>query len=151
MSEEQLSSAIAEIASKYLSNFQIESVKDLFERLINLKPSLKEVVLNAKDPNGIEHIFNEITGILNADAGTGTINIDNALITAIQTATFDHDQGTVTISNTTVSAPKLITGGNANATGETMIQDSTLKSRGTQITGNGFQIKITDGARIVQN
>ena len=151
MAEEQLGPVIAEIASKYLGDFQTESVKELFDGLIRLRPSFKETVLNAKNPEDIEHVFKEITGILNADAGTGTISIDNALITAIQTAVFDHDQGTITIRNTTVSAPKLITGGNTNATGETVIEDSTLESRGTKITGKGYKIKMTGGSRIVQD
>ena len=151
MSEELFGEAVAEIASKYLEKFQINSVKELFDGLVRLNPSFKETVLNAKDPKEVESIFKEITGILNADAGTGTISIDNALITAIQTAVFDHDQGTVTISNTKISAPKLITGGNSNATGETIIEDSTLESRGTKITGKGYKIKMTGGARIEQN
>jgi len=151
MSEEQLGQIIAEIASKYLSDFRTESLKEFFDGIIRLKPEIKETILNTKDPKDVESLFDEISGILNAQAGTGSISVDNAIITAIQTAVFDHDQGTVQINNTIVTAPKLITGGNANATGETTIKDSTLQSKGTKITGKGFQIKMTGGARIVQN
>lgn len=56
------------------------------------------------------------------------------------------------LNGTTLSAPVLVTGGHAGATGETIIHGGTeMYSRGTRIhVGKGAQIRISGNAQIRQ-
>ena len=150
--EEIVRQIVEDIASKYLENYPIESVTKLFDSLINLKTSFKESLLKTSTPQDVENLFHEASGILSVYAGTGSVSIDNALISAIKTAAFDHAHGTVVIDDSVVSAPKLVTGGGDGATGTTTIRGSTLKSSGTSIRmGKNASIRMSGGASITQN
>lgn len=150
--EEIISSIISGIATKYLSNYSEEAVTRFFNWAIGKKPQLKELLRKTKTHEDVENIFKEAVGILNANAGSGTIDIDQTMINAIRSAKFNHANGTVTIDDSTIYAPKLVTGGDRGATGTTTITGTNLKSRGTEIKmGKKASIKMSGSARIEQN
>ncbi len=149
--EEFIASIVSSIATKYLSKYSEAAVTRFFDWAIEKKPQIKELLLRAKTPKDVENIFNEAIGVLDANAGTGTIGIDKALITAMRSAKFNHANGKVTIDNSIISAPRLRTGGEKGAKGKTIIEDSDLRSKGTRITGKGYRIEITGDANIDQN
>lgn len=141
------------IAASMLANFGTKAVEKLFRTAVNYKPELQGAISTASTSYDIENIFKEAIGIINAHAGTGSIDIDQALLSAIRGARFDHAQGKVNIANSVVKAPVLITGGSMGATGQTIIGGNTsLKSRGTEIkVGGGASIKISGNASIKQS
>jgi len=150
--EDKIGEIISEIASTYLSKFSLESVSRLFDHLLIRKPEFRETLLNAKTSQDVESIFHEAIGILNVTAESGSITIDNALLSAIRSASFNHAQGTITIAGSTIYAPRLVTGGGYGATGSTTISGTNLKSRGTEIRmGKNASIKYSGNARIEQN
>jgi len=150
--EEFIASIITGIATKYLSKYSEEAVTRFFNWALEKKPQLKELIAKAKTPKDVENIFNEAIGVLDANAGTGTIDIDQAMINAIRMAKFNHADGTITIDDSTIYAPRLVTGGDHGATGTTTIKGTNLKSRGTEIKmGKNASIKIRRNAHIDQN
>lgn len=150
--EDKIGEVISEIASTYLSKFSSESVNRFFDYVLIKKPDFRETLLNAKTSHDVEAIFNDAIGILNVTAESGSITIDNALINAIRSASFNHAQGTVTIAESTIYAPRLVTGGGYGATGTTTISGTNLKSRGTEIKmGKNTSIRFSGNARIEQN
>ncbi len=96
-------------------------------------------------------MFQEAIGIIDAKAGTGKIDIDDTLLNAMRGIRFDHQNGTVQIAGSTITAPLLSTGGKGS--GKTSIKGgTTLKSAGTQIDiGRGASIEISGDAEIRQN
>ena len=143
---------VTNIAAGILANFAADSIKALFRTAVDLRPAIAEKMQTATSTQDVEQIFREALGVIDAQAGTGAISIDGALLTALRGIRFDHAHGTVSIGNTTVKAPVLVTGGQSGATGTTTVEgDTRLKSHGTQIeVGKGAQIKITGNAQIKQ-
>ncbi len=85
------------------------------------------------------------------NAGTGSIEIDNAIITAIRSATFNHSDGTVVINGTTIMAPILNIGGFGGASGTTNINAPDLRAKGSSIRGGkrtGIRIKGNAGIKM---
>ena len=149
--EDFIASIVSGIATKYLGKYSEEAVTRFFNWVLEKKPQLKEQLRRAETTQDVENIFNEAIGVFDANAGTGSIGIDKALITAIRSAKFNHANGKVTINNSTISAPRLRTGGDRGAKGKTTIKDSTLRSKGTEISGENYQIDIVGDAHIDQN
>jgi hypothetical protein len=140
------------VAGSMLANFGTAAVERFFRKAAELKPSLKAEIQSAQTSQDLERIFSEAVGVIDANAGTGSVDIDGALLEAIRGARFDHAHGTVDIANSRVSAPVLVTGGGIGATGQTLVGGNTsLKSQGTEIkVGKGASIKITGNASIKQ-
>lgn len=124
-----------------------------FQRVFGSRPDLEQRLARPSSPADFESALSEVGGVLEALAGTGTIGIDGALITALRLARFDHQHGHITIGNAVVSAPVLFTGGTGTSTGQTVIGGNTeLRSGGTSIqVGQGASIVITGKAGIKQN
>jgi len=142
---------IREIGEKYFPNFSLDNVTSTFNGLLKLKPELENLIQSAKNPQDVEQIFNEISGIFDANAGTGSIEIDNAIITAIRSATFNHSDGTVVINGTTIMAPILNIGGFGGASGTTNINAPDLRAKGSSIRGGkrtGIRIKGNAGIKM---
>ena len=53
----------------------------------------------------------EAVGVIVARAATGSINIDEATLTALKGIRFDHEHGRIDIGNSAVAASVLVTGG----------------------------------------
>ncbi len=104
------------------------------------------------NPREIDKVFQEAIGVIIADAESGAISVDGATISALRGVKFDHQHGTVTIGDTTISAAALVTGGSDGATGKTELGANTkLSTKDTSIEiGHGASITMTGGARIVQ-
>lgn len=145
-------SLITGFASGIFANFSTDAVKLLFTKAFELKPGIETELLNAKNTSDIEKVFRDAVGVIDANAGSGSINVDNSLLEALRGIKFDHAQGLVTIGNSTVEAPILVTGGGQGATGKTTISENTeLKSKGTSIqVGKGCGIHISGNANIKQ-
>ena len=148
-----LSLFAANLVTSVLANFTVDAVKKLLSKVVELKPSLEGNIASAQTSQDIERIFQEAVGVIDAIAGDGLIDVDGALLTAMRGARFDHAHGKVTISNSTVEAPILVTGGQSRATGKTTVGGNTnLKSQGTEIkVGKGASIVITGSASIKQS
>jgi len=146
------SQIIASIAASYLAHFSAPVVERFFRRVSQLKPDLENRLRSARTTKDIEGIFREAIGVIDANAGTGTIEVDKALVEAIRGIRFDHAAGLVTIAGSTISAPVLVTGGGDGATGQTDIGGNTeLKSKGTSIrVGKNASIRIKGNAQIKQ-
>ena len=144
---------IASLATSYFVHFTAPSVERFFSTVFRLKPDLENRLRSAQTTKDIEQIFREAIGIIDANAGAGTIEVNRALVEAIRGIRFDHASGLVTIFGSTISAPVLVTGGGPGATGQTDIEGGTeLKSKGTSIKiGKNASIKMTGNAQIKQN
>lgn len=130
-------------------------VEAAFRYVAKKRPDLEAAAkkaAEAKNNQEISKIFEEAIGVIVADAASGAIQLDGATVTALRGVKFDHQNGTVTIENTKVSAAVLVTGGSAGATGKTTVGGNTkLSSQGTSIdVGPGASITITGGAIIKQ-
>jgi hypothetical protein len=137
------------LATNYLANYTQKDVEDIFRKAIGLKPKIKDELLAAKTNQDIEKIFKDAVGVIDAQAGSGDIAVNQNVLTAIRGIRFDHQNGTVTISGSTIKAPVLQTGGSGN--GQTTITGTNLKSAGTEIQlGAGASIVMTGNAKITQ-
>ena len=143
---------IASIATGYFVHFSAQKVEEFFNTVFRFKPDLESRLRSAQTTKDIEDIFREAVGVIDANAGEGTIEVDGALLEAIRGIRFDHAFGRVTVSGATISAPVLVTGGGTGATGETNIKGGTeLKSKGTSIKiVKNASIKMTRNGQIKQ-
>ncbi len=132
-----------------------EALKRAFAYVQSTRPDLArraEAAQASGDMNEAEKVFREAVGVIVAEAKTGKIAINQAIITALNGVKFDHQHGQITIGNAVVAAKVLVTGGGATATGTTKIEGNTsLRSAGTRINvGQGAGITITGNAKITQ-
>lgn len=146
-------SIIMNIATGYFVNFSPDLIKKTFEKIFLKKPELAQKLKEAKTINDIEEVFEEAIEVIDLYANTGEISIDGGLIEAIRGVRFNHDNGFVSIKNTTIQSNVLVTGGNSNSTGKTVISNQTeMKSKGTSISiGKGCSIIISGNAQIKQS
>ena len=149
----------AEMFESYLislaAGLTMESAKAVFSLVRNKRPDLvarAEAAQHAQNTRDIEQVFREAVGVIDAAAGSGEIQIDQATLVALKGIRFDHKDGQVGISGTSLRAPILVTGGGSGASGQTVVGgDTSLKSQGTEISvGKGASITMTGGARIKQ-
>lgn len=143
-------SIISSIATSYFVNFTYPKVEAFFKKSFEIDPSIESKVKSASTSQDFESVFNEAVGVIDAAADSGTIDVDGTLLAAIRGARFDHQNGFVTIQNSRIEAPKIITGGTGS--GKTEIKENTtLKSQGTEIRiGKGCGIKMTGNSQIKQ-
>ena len=135
------------LATKYSQ----AAIEKLFETAFRLKPTLRNRANAVQTTTDIEAIFREAVGVIDAAAGSGSIEVDKALLTALRGIQFDHQAGMVLIEGSMLEAPFLVTGGGAGATGKTKIKGSNLKSEHTEIKMNdASSITMTGGSRIIQ-
>jgi hypothetical protein len=139
-------------ASGVLANFSTDAVKQFFTAVFREKPELEEKLKKASSITDVEVIFQEAVGVIDACAERGAINIDGGLLDALRGIRFDHANGTVNISGTTMKAHVLVTGGGVGASGTTVIGENTeMRSKGTSIRlGKGCSIRMTGGSNIKQ-
>jgi len=141
---------LTSLGASYLANFTTPTIQKFFAKAFALDPTLESKLQNAKTSQDFESVFSEAVGVIDARAADAEIEVDGGLLEALRGIRFDHENGTVSISGSTISAPILETGG--TGTGTTHITDSELKSRGTGIkVGKGASIKITGNAGIRQS
>lgn len=145
-------SIITGLAVNYFSGYTQAAVNDFFDKAFRLKPELEPKLKAAQSSEQLQQVLSEATGVIDANAATGKITVDGGLLDALRRIQFDHQHGTVTIGNSTVSSAVVITGGGASSTGTTVIGGNThLKSAGTGIqVGKGASITMTGGASIKQ-
>lgn len=145
-------SIITGLAVNYFTAFTEDAVRDFFTKAFRLKPPLEKQLRNAATSQQLQQVLNDATGVIEANAAAGTIDVDGALLQAIKHIRFDHQHGTVTIGNSTVVSAIVVTGGSAGATGQTLIGGNTeLRSAGTSIKiEQGATIKMTGSASIRQ-
>ena len=139
------------LASGVSANALTAGATAAFQRVLGQRPDLERRLAAPSSADDFQKALGELSGVLEALAGTGAISIDGGIITALRSARFDHQHGTVHIGNATVSAPVLETGG--TGTGRTTIGGNTdLRSSGTSIQiGHGASIVISGNAGIKQN
>lgn len=141
---------ITSLATGYFVNFSTPVVKKFFEKVIALRPSLEQDLKSAKTSQDFDRIFQEAVGVIDATAGSGSIDIDQSFLEAVRGMRFDHQNGIVTIQGSKLKAPILQTGGTGK--GETTISGTTMESQGTKIdVGGNAQIKIKGNAQIQQS
>jgi hypothetical protein len=134
-----------------------EALKKAFDYISDKRPDLAkaaDVAEASGDVQAIDRIFRQAVGIIEADADAGLIQVDNALLVALNGIKFDHQNGNVTIHGSTLSSNKvLVTGGGPGSTGKTTIGgDTSLRSKGTAIdVGGNASIVMTGGASIKQS
>jgi hypothetical protein len=90
------------------------TLTSLFQDVAKQRPDLERAGKNAMVSGNVreaEHVFEEAVGVIVACAATGSINIDEATLTALKGIRFDHEQGRIDIGNSTVAADVLVTGG----------------------------------------
>jgi hypothetical protein len=143
---------IANLATNYFTAFTAPVVGRFFTEVFRKNPALEEELQRAKTHQDFERVFREAVGVIDAAAATGEINIDSTFLSALRGIRFDHQNGTVTILGSKISAPILQMGGSFGASGVTHISGSTLKSQGAEIrVGQGASIRISGGASIRQS
>lgn len=146
------SNIIMSFCTSFLANYSTDAVKNFFGKAIELKPELEQKVQLAKNLQDVEAIFDEATGVINAYAGDGALNIDGGLLEALRGIRFDHARGIVTIDNTAVSAPVIQYGGRTNSSGQTTITNTHSTTGGTSIkVSGGSKIIISGNSKIIQS
>ncbi len=108
---------------------------------------------NAASHGDFERVFREAVGVVDAAAGSGSIAVDSAFLSAVRGIRFDHQHGTVTIQGTTMMAPLIQAGGTTGSRGVTRLGANTALNSGgtsTQI-GEGCSITISGDASIRQS
>jgi hypothetical protein len=148
------------ILETFFTGLAVRGVYDLtkegavraYNALKTSRPDLIEKVEQAAKSGDDDALRAAIVGALEVAAATGQVEIQGAFLSAAKQATFDHQQGTISIGGTSIHAPSLVTGGGVGATGETVISGGTvLSSAGTSINvGHGASIRMTGGASIKQ-
>ncbi len=143
------------VAAHITADVSKEGFKKAFDYIARVKPELAKAASDAEkigDIKAIDDILQESLGIINFAAASGNLKIDGAVLTAINSIRFDHQNGKVKIAGTTLSSQILVTGGSSTSTGRTTLGSNTnLKSQGTEIKiGNGASIVMTGGASIKQ-
>jgi hypothetical protein len=146
---------LAELAMGLATSATYDGIKAAFQYVASKRPDLEKDAQEAaasKNQQKIQQVFESAIGIILAEAKTGSIKVDGATLTALRGIKFDHQHGTVTIGDTTISAAVLVTGGSAGATGKTTLGgNTTLATKGTKIEiGKGAFIEMTGGAKIEQ-
>lgn len=151
MIDPALQPLLEQLALAYFAQFSGEAVLRFFENIFAKSPELEAQARTAKTPEDVEKLFAGALGVIDANAGDGSISVNQGIVSALRKIKFDHAKGTVLINGATVSAPTISTGGGAGATGKTTIKESELKTPGTSIqVGKGASIEITGNARIDQ-
>lgn len=149
------STIISAIAVNYFTHLTAPTVEKFFRKALELAPTLEEKIQNASTTETVESVLDEASKVIEAAAGTGTIDISGykIIIEAIKGIRFDHEKGIVNLNGAILSAPKIVTGSTAsNATGQTLITDTEMNTGGTRISvGKGAFIKISGNASIRQN
>jgi len=141
---------ITSLATNYFTHFSAPAIESFFKKVFNIKPSLENDLKKASKPEDFERIFNEAVGVIDAQANTGTIEVDKTFLEALRGIRFDHQHGQVNINGSIIQAPILQTGGTGS--GRTEIFESNLKSNGTEIKmGKGCGIIMNGNAQIRQN
>jgi hypothetical protein len=90
------------------------TLTSLFQDVAKQRPDLERAGKNAMvsgDVREAERVFEEAVGVIVARAATGSINIDEATLTALKGIRFDHEHGRIDIGNSAVAADVLVTGG----------------------------------------
>lgn len=142
---------LTELAVHYFAHYSIEAVHKLFGQAFKLKPELEGKLDSIKTTSDLEAFFKEAVGVIDAAASDGKIEVNETLLSAVRGIRFDHQNGTVTIENSTLKADILHTGGSQGAKGTTTISATNMHSKGTSIqVGKGASITITGGASITQ-
>lgn len=143
-------SIVTGLATSYFVEFTAPTVKDFFAKAIALRPQLEDKLQAARTPVDFEAVFREATGVIDAAAGSGSIRVDGAFLTAMRGIRFDHQNGIVAIAGSVVKAQILQTGG--SGLGQTTVGGGTsLQSQGTRIDiGHGAAIVISGNASIRQ-
>ena len=146
-------STVQSIAAGYFTHYSAKAVESIFRNVLQRAPELEGRVRSVESTHDIESLFRDSAGVIDTHAGEGVIQVDRSLLEAIRGIRFDHQSGLGTINRSTISAPVLVTGGGAGATGETEVGGGTeLKSKGTSIrVDKGASIKIRGNASIRQN
>lgn len=128
-------------------------IQSFFDEAFRRKPSLEDELKKAVSTADFERVFREAVDVIHAGAGSGSIAVDSAFLSAVRGIRFDHQHGTVTIQGTTMTAPLIQTGGTAGSRGVTKLGANTaLNSGGTSIQiGEDCSITISGNASIRQS
>ncbi len=148
--EENTRQLLISLLAGYITKINLKSILNIFQKAFQKKPELETELKTAKTPSDFERVFREAVGVIDALAGSGSIEIDNSSLEALRGIRFNHQNGNVTIAGSKLSAPLLQTGGTGS--GQTEITNSMLKSQGTQISAIGSaKINIKGDAKISQS
>lgn len=146
-------SILTGLATNYFAGFTMPVIQRFFDEAFRRKPSLEDDLRRAASTADFERVFREAVGVIDAAAGSGSIAVDSAFLSAVRGIRFDHQHGTVTIQGTTMTAPLIQTGGTDRSRGVTKLGANTaLNSGGTSIQiGEGCSITISGNASIRQS
>jgi hypothetical protein len=146
-------SILTGLATNYFAGFTMPVIQRFFDEAFGRKPSLEDDLKNAASHADYERVFREAVGVIDAAAGSGSIAVDSAFLSAVRGIRFDHQHGTVTIQGTTMMAPLIQMGGTNGSRGVTSLGANTaLNSGGASIQiGEGISIVISGDASIRQS
>lgn len=138
------------VSSGFAANMSSEGIKAAYQRVFSARPDLEQRIVSPASGSDVEAALGKVAGVLEAMAGIGSIDIEDGVLKALRSATFDHQNGVVRIGNSRIEAPVVTTGG--TGTGETTISGNTeMRSKGTNVqVGDGATIRITENASIKQ-
>ena len=83
------------------------ALRNMANKHRDLEKAAKQAAASGS-PQKIERVFETAIGIIIAEAQSGQIKLDKAVLVALRGIKFDHQHGTVTIGGKTISAELLI-------------------------------------------
>lgn len=141
---------LVSLGCNYFTSFTTPFIIENFQRIFARHPALESELKKAQDPSALKDFLQHCAGVIEADGGTGSIDIDRSFLEALRAIRFDHQDGHVGISNSWVVSSQVELGGNPTATGQTDIGGNT-RLRGGRAgidIGAGGGMKITGDAKL---
>lgn len=133
-----------------LTSPKLKELIDLFKAAFQYIPEIKNDLKTAKTPEDFEKVFKETFGVINALAGSGSIEVSKYSLEALRNIRFDHQNGKVVIADSKVHAPLVQVGG--TGIGQSEISNSVLKSQGAKVECNeNANIKMSGDAQITMS
>lgn len=134
-------------SSGLAANLTTATIFSIYNKVFEQRPDLRDRLSNPRSPEDFKSILGEVAGVIETLAGNGLIDIDGSFIKALRSVRFDHQNGHVTIGNSSIIAPFLHIGG-SELSGRTDIKGNT-ELRGSS--GSGISVGKSGGIVITGN
>ena len=141
---------------KVVGSSAYDGIKAVAKKLAQMRPELEQEArqsIQSNDASRIQSVFEQVKQSLVFAADTGQIEIDGAVLNAVNQASFHHGDGFISFKNGSIEAGRISIGDQKGGSGKTVLGENMVsKSAGTSIQiGSGASIVVSGNASIQQN